>query len=80
VREGDVIRPMFGTGLPVTLLRLLGETLEVPGLRLARGPRRRPTSGRRVLEDGRHRVARRWLITHQRRTVNRFVAVCGREF
>jgi len=21
VREGDVIRPMFGTGLPVTLLR-----------------------------------------------------------
>jgi NTE family protein len=33
--KGDVIRPLVGLGLPVTLLRFLGETLEVPGVRLA---------------------------------------------
>jgi NTE family protein len=33
--KGDVIRPVVGLGLPVTLLRFLGEALEVPGVRLA---------------------------------------------
>jgi NTE family protein len=33
--KGDVIRPMVGLGLPVTLLRFIGEALEVPGVRLA---------------------------------------------
>ena len=35
MRKGDVIRPIIGTGLPVTAIRLAGELLELPGLRLA---------------------------------------------
>jgi NTE family protein len=35
MRKGDVIRPVVGPGLPLTALRLLGEALEVPGVRLA---------------------------------------------
>jgi NTE family protein len=35
MRKGDVMRPIVGTGLPVTLIRLIGEALELPGLRLA---------------------------------------------
>ena len=33
--KGDVIRPIVGLGLPVTLARFVGEALEVPGVRLA---------------------------------------------
>lgn len=33
--KGDVIRPLVGMGLPVALLRFLGEALEIPGVRLA---------------------------------------------
>jgi NTE family protein len=33
--KGDVIRPMVGLGLPVTLARFVGEALEIPGVRLA---------------------------------------------
>ena len=35
LHKGAVIRPMVGVGLPLTLLRFLGEALEVPGVRLA---------------------------------------------
>jgi NTE family protein len=35
LRKGDVIRPVVGLGLPLTVLRMLGEALEVPGVRLA---------------------------------------------
>jgi len=35
MRKGDVIKPLFGPGLPVVALRFLGEMLEVPGVRLA---------------------------------------------
>ncbi|WCB91594.1 hypothetical protein DSM104299_00266 [Baekduia alba] len=35
MRKGDVIRPVVGPGLPLTALRMLGEALEVPGVRLA---------------------------------------------
>jgi NTE family protein len=33
--KGDVIRPVVGPGLAVALMRFIGETLEVPGVRLA---------------------------------------------
>jgi NTE family protein len=33
--KGDVIRPVVGPGLLVSLMRFIGETLEVPGVRLA---------------------------------------------
>lgn len=33
--KGQVIRPLVGLGLPVTLLRFVGEALEIPGVRLA---------------------------------------------
>jgi NTE family protein len=35
MRKGDVISPVVGLGLPRTALRLVGETLGLPGLRLA---------------------------------------------
>lgn len=35
LRKGDVIRPVVGPGLPLTALRMLGEALELPGVRLA---------------------------------------------
>src|ERR1700712_5519271 len=35
LRKSDVIRPVVGPGLPLTALRMLGEALEVPGVRLA---------------------------------------------
>jgi NTE family protein len=35
LRKGDVIRPIVGPGLPLTALRMLGEALELPGVRLA---------------------------------------------
>jgi NTE family protein len=35
LRKGDVIRSVIGPGLPITVLRLLGEALKVPGLHLA---------------------------------------------
>jgi len=35
IGKGDVIRPIVGPGLPRTLLRLLGDLLHVPGVRLA---------------------------------------------
>jgi NTE family protein len=35
LRKGDVIRPVVGPGLPLMALRMLGEALEVPGVRLA---------------------------------------------
>lgn len=35
LRKGDVIRPVVGPGLPLTALRMLGEALELPGIRLA---------------------------------------------
>ncbi|HMJ33170.1 MAG TPA: patatin-like phospholipase family protein [Baekduia sp.] len=35
LRKADVIRPVVGLGLPLTALRMLGEALEVPGVRLA---------------------------------------------
>jgi NTE family protein len=49
LRKGDVFRPIVGTGLPVTLVRLAGEMLELPGMRLASlldpAPLRRSLSG-----------------------------------
>jgi len=33
--KSDVIRPLVGIGLPLTLIRFAGEALEVPGVRLA---------------------------------------------
>ncbi|MEA2421827.1 MAG: hypothetical protein QOF55_926 [Thermoleophilaceae bacterium] len=33
--KGQVIRPLVGPGLPLTLLRFVGEALEMPGVRLA---------------------------------------------
>jgi NTE family protein len=35
MRKGNVIKPVVGPGLPLTALRMLGEALEVPGVRLA---------------------------------------------
>ena len=35
MRKGDVIKPLVGPGLGWTALRMLGEALEVPGVRLA---------------------------------------------
>jgi NTE family protein len=35
LRKGDVIRPVVGPGLPLTALRMAGEALELPGVRLA---------------------------------------------
>jgi NTE family protein len=35
LRKGDVIRSVVGPGLPLTALRMLGEALELPGVRLA---------------------------------------------
>lgn len=35
MRKGDVISPVVGLGLPLTALRLIGETLRLPGVRLA---------------------------------------------
>jgi NTE family protein len=35
MRKGDVIRSIVGPGLPITLLRALGDVLEVPGVHLA---------------------------------------------
>jgi NTE family protein len=35
LRKSDVIRPVVGLGLPLTALRMLGEALELPGVRLA---------------------------------------------
>ena len=35
LRKGDVIRPVVGPGLPLTALRMVGEALELPGVRLA---------------------------------------------
>ncbi|MEA2457352.1 MAG: hypothetical protein QOC95_324 [Thermoleophilaceae bacterium] len=35
LHKGAVIRPMVGLGLPVTVMRFIGEALEVPGVRLA---------------------------------------------
>lgn len=35
MRKGDVLRPILGPGTPLMLLRLLGDVLEVPGVRLA---------------------------------------------
>jgi NTE family protein len=35
MRKGDVFRPVVGPGLPLTALRMIGEALEVPGVRLA---------------------------------------------
>ncbi|WP_372790286.1 patatin-like phospholipase family protein [Paraconexibacter sp.] len=35
MRKTDVIRPVFGPNLPLVGLRMLGELLEVPGVRLA---------------------------------------------
>jgi NTE family protein len=35
MRKGDVIRRIVGTGLPMTFARLIGEALELPGLRMA---------------------------------------------
>jgi NTE family protein len=35
LRKGDVIRSVVGPGLPLTALRMLGEALEVPGVRLS---------------------------------------------
>lgn len=35
MRKGDVISPVVGRGLPLTALRLIGETLRLPGVRLA---------------------------------------------
>jgi NTE family protein len=35
LKKGDVIRPVVGPGLPLTALRMLGEALELPGVRLA---------------------------------------------
>jgi NTE family protein len=35
LRKADVIRPVVGPGLPLMALRMLGEALELPGVRLA---------------------------------------------
>ena len=35
MRKQDVVRPIVGPGLPVTALRLLGDMLGIPGVRLA---------------------------------------------
>jgi NTE family protein len=35
MRRGDVLRPLVGPGLPITVARLLGDALELPGFRLA---------------------------------------------
>ncbi|MTD45325.1 patatin [Conexibacter sp. W3-3-2] len=35
MRKSDVIKPVFGPGLPLVAARFLGELLEVPGVRLA---------------------------------------------
>jgi NTE family protein len=35
MRKGDVMRPLVGPGLPITVLRAIGDVLEVPGVHLA---------------------------------------------
>lgn len=35
MRKSDVIKPVFGPGLPLVAARFLGELLEIPGVRLA---------------------------------------------
>ena len=35
MKKGDVIRPVVGPGLPLAALRMIGEALELPGVRLA---------------------------------------------
>ncbi|WP_205696083.1 patatin-like phospholipase family protein [Conexibacter sp. SYSU D00693] len=69
MRKGDVLRPVVGPGIPLMLARLLGEVLEVPGIRLA--ALLDPTPLQRSLERWID-----WLALHRNARSGALEAVC----